>query len=282
MSVERITTGDGGSLVVEHHDVAHARARLVLVHGYAEHRGRYRALVAQLVAHGVACHTFDLRGHGESDGVRGHVDRFGDYLDDLQRVIDTVPKGDAPLLLLAHSLGSLIALCYVRKNRKTFDAFAVSSPFLGPAFEVPAARLLMAKTGSLMTPALRLESGLQPDWVSHDPAIVAAYRNDPFVFSTTTPRWFVEVSAAQRDLLAHANEIVTPALFLVAGSDRIADHRLALDLYKRLGTPDAQKELRLYPDLYHEVFNELPDARADVIRDLLSWLDQRLAQRSAG
>lgn len=273
MSVERISTRDGLSLVVEHHDVASARARLVLVHGYAEHRGRYRALVDELIAHGVACHAFDLRGHGESEGPRGHVDRFEDYLDDLQRVIDTVPAGKTPLLLLAHSLGALIALCYVRKHPNTFDAIAVSSPFLGPAFAVPAARQMLARAASVTTPALRFDSGLSPEWVSRDPEIVAAYAADPHVFGTTTPRWFVEVSAAQRDLMEHANEITTPALFLVAGSDRIADHRLAEQLFGRIAS---QKELHLYPDLYHEVFNEIPEARAEVISHLLSWIDSQL------
>lgn len=277
MPVERISTHDRLSLVVERHDVTSAKARLVLVHGYAEHRGRYRALLEQLTAHGVSSHAFDLRGHGESEGPRGHVGRFEDYLDDLQRVIRTVPAGNAPLFLLAHSLGSLIALSYVRTHPRTFDAIAVSSPFLGPAFAVPRARRRLARAASVITPTLRFASGLAPEWVSRDPEIVAAYAADPHVFGTTTPRWFVEVTAAQRDLLEHASEITTPALFLVAGSDRIADHRIAHELFSRLGTPESQKELRAYPDLYHEIFNELPAARAEVIGDLLAWIDSRSA-----
>ena len=264
-------------LAIEHRDVPSARARLVLVHGYAEHRGRYRALVDELTANGIACHLFDLRGHGESDGPRGHVDRFEDYLDDLQRVIDTLPASNAPLFLLAHSLGALIALCYIRKHPHPFRGIAVSSPFLGPAFAVPAARQMLARAASVTTPALKFESGLLPEWVSRDPEIVAAYAADPHVFSTTTPRWFIEVSAAQRDLLEHASEITTPALFLVAGSDRIADHQIAKEFFSRIGTPDSQKELHVYPDLYHEVFNELAEARAEVISDLVAWI-----RRSAG
>jgi alpha-beta hydrolase superfamily lysophospholipase len=276
MSVERISTHDGLSLAVEHFPAPNPRARLVLVHGYAEHRGRYRPLVGHLTSAGIECHTFDLRGHGESDGPRGHVDQFNHYLEDLQRVIETIPGGSTPLFLLAHSLGSLIALCYVRRHPAAFDAIAVSSPYLGPAFAVPAARAMLARGASAVAPKLRFKSGLDPEWVSRDPEMVAAYAADPHVFDTTTPRWFIEVSAAQRDLLAHANEITTPALFLVAGSDRIADHRIAHDLFSRLGTPTSQKRLRMYPDLYHEIFNELPPARAEVTRDLLSWLEERL------
>ena len=121
MSVERVRSRDGLALVVEHYDVADARARVVLVHGYAEHRGRYAALIRQLGAEGIECHAADLRGHGQSEGPRGHVNRFEDYLDDLERVVDSVRGrgGSAPLLVLAHSLGGLIALCYVRARPGT-------------------------------------------------------------------------------------------------------------------------------------------------------------------
>jgi alpha-beta hydrolase superfamily lysophospholipase len=284
MSVEHIHTHDGLSLAVERREVVDARARLVLVHGYAEHRRRYAALVDELAGSGIECHLFDLRGHGDSDGPRGHVERYADYLADLDRVAATVrPLGTTtPLFLLGHSLGALIALSYVRAHPGVFDALAVSSPFLGPAFPVPAARALLARAASLTTPAMRFDSGLQAAWVSRDPGVVAAYSADPKVFSTTTPRWFVEITAAQRELLEHADEIATPSLFLVAGSDRIADYRLTRDLFSRLGTPPSDKRLHEYPGLYHEVFNELPAARAEVIGDLLSWLEERLAPRSAG
>lgn len=278
MAVERTQTHDGLSLVVEHCEVAGARARLVVVHGYAEHRGRYRELVERLGSRGIECHLFDLRGHGQSDGPRAHVNRFTDYLDDLARVVATVQHrgGKTPLLLLGHSLGGLITLQYVRARPGACHAFAVSSPYLGPAFRVPRLKAILARALSLLAPKLLLPNGLRPQWVSRDEATVAAYRSDPLVFDTTTPRWYVETTAAQRSLIAHAEEITTPALFLVAGSDRIADHRIALDVFARLGTAD--KRLRTYPDLYHEVFNETAAAREEVIGDLLAWLDSTLAR----
>ncbi|HYC60754.1 MAG TPA: alpha/beta hydrolase [Thermoanaerobaculia bacterium] len=279
MSVARVSTHDGLSLTLEHHDVPDPRARLVLVHGYAEHRGRYGEVARQLLARGIECHLFDLRGHGESDGERGHVARFTDYVDDLDRVANTVRArgGATPLLVMAHSLGGLIALSYVRAHPDVFDAIAVSSPFLGPAFAVPAARAMLARAVSVAAPSIKFDSGLAPEWVSRDPETVAAYTADPHVFSTTTPRWYTEVTAAQRELLAHADEIKTPALFLIAGSDRIADHHLAHDFFNRLGTPATDKELHSYPDLYHEILNELPAARAEVTKDLLRWIEQRVA-----
>lgn len=279
MSVERIRTLDGLSLVVEHREVASPRARLVIVHGYAEHRGRYAALVERLAADGVECHLFDLRGHGESEGTRGHVARFVDYLDDLDRVTTSVRArgGTTPLVLLGHSLGGLIVLEYVRAHPASFDAFAVSSPFLGPAFRLPRGRAILARVLSFLAPKVSFASRLDPRWVSRDPDTVTAYANDPRVLRTTTPRWFTEITAAQRALIAHAEEIATPALFLLSGADRIADHRIAASVFDRLSSTN--KQLRIYPELYHEIFNELPAAREEVLRDLTVWL--RSAPRGA-
>jgi len=279
MSVERVLTRDGLALVVEHRELEGARARLVIVHGYAEHRGRYAALIDRLLANGIECHIFDLRGHGESEGLAAHVERFDDYLDDLDRVIASVGArgGTAPLLDLAHSLGGLIALSYVRAHPGAFEAMAVSSPFLGPAFPVPRVKAMFANVASAVVPTQSFAVVFDPSWISHDADVVAAYVNDPRVLRTTTARWYTEIKAAQQDLIAHAAEVTIPALFLLAEEDRIADHRIAAELFAHLGTPASQKELHTYPGLYHEVFNERPEAREAVITDLLSWLDHRLA-----
>ena len=279
MPVEQIPTRDDLTLAVEHRPLTSPRARLVIVHGYAEHRGRYASLIARLEERGVECHSFDLRGHGESQGARAHVPRFFDYLDDLQRVIATVPNG-APLFLLGHSLGGLIALAYVRAHPDVFDGLVVSSPFLGPAFTVPRVQSLLASIGTVIAPAMKIASPLDPASISRDSDVVAAYRADPRILRVTTPRWYTEVRAAQGELASHAHEIRTPALVLVGGDDRIADHHLALTLFERLGTPAAEKQLRAHQGLYHEVFNELTDAREEVIQDLLSWLESRLQSQA--
>lgn len=258
------------TLAIEHHTLPNPRARLLLVHGYAEHRGRYAELVAQLETQRIECHLFDLLGHGESAGPRGHVARFSQYLDDVQRVANEIPR-DLPRILLGHSLGGLIALSYVRAHPDDFDALVVSSPFLRAQFHVPRAQLFLGRIASRVLPALRIPNPLRAEWVSRDADVVAKYKSDPHVFRITTPRFFTESAAAQEELFAHADEIRTPALFLLAGSDRIADHKHALELFDRLGSKDKTKHV--YADLYHEIFNE-PE-RTTVFRDLRAWLESR-------
>ena len=261
-------------LAIEHHTLPAPLARVVVVHGYAEHRGRYAELVARLEERGLECHLFDLRGHGESAGARGHVRRFREYVDDLHRVANEVPR-DLPLFLLGHSLGGLISLAYVRAHPETFAAMAVSSPFLGPAFPVPKVQAGLASVATFVAPAMKFDSPLDARWISRDPDVVARYESDPQVLRVTTPRWYAEVTKAQADVLAHAHEIHTPALVIAGDADAIANHKLAITLFERLGTND--KQLRVHHGLYHEVFNELPADREVVIRELIAWLESRLA-----
>ena len=274
-----LRTPDGLTLVGEHHLRPDPRADVVIVHGYAEHTGRYAELITALDAAGFACHLIELRGHGRSEGVRGYVHRFGDYLDDLDlflgRIGEIQPpeRPAAPRILLGHSLGGLISLAYVLRRPDAFAALAVSSPFLYPAIEAPALKVWLASLISRMAPTRLMKSEIASRWLSHDPAVVAAYDSDPLVFKTLSPHWFFEVRQAQEDLFARAGEIHLPALFLLGDADCIADPARSRLVFERLGS--TEKQLVAYPGFYHEILNEIERAR--VVRDLLGWLEQRLS-----
>lgn len=270
-----LQASDGLALMGEHHLRPDRRADVILVHGYAEHAGRYAELVSALNAAGFACHLIELRGHGRSEGVRGYVRRFGEYLDDLdlflQRIGEVQPGEPAPRILLGHSLGGLISLAYVLRCPDAFAALAVSSPFLHPAMEVPALKVWLASIVSRLAPTHLMKSEIASRWLSHDPAVVTAYDEDPLVFKTFSPHWFFEIRRAQEEVFARAGEIRLPALFLLGDADRIADPARSRQVFERLGS--AEKQLVAYPGFFHEVFNELERAR--VIQDLVGWLHQR-------
>lgn len=244
------------------------RARVVLVHGYAEHTGRYAWLVGSLVAAGYECDVFDLRGHGRSTGARGHVARFADYLDDLERIIAR-PDAAQPLFGVGHSLGGLIALEYARVRPGTLAGLAVSSPFLAPAFEVTPLLEKLAAVVSRVAPRQAVKSNIDPGSLTHDVSVAEAYSNDPLVFDTATLGWWREVRRVQEDLLASAPDIRLPVLFLLGDADRVANWRRAADVFERLGSAD--KSLKVYAGFFHEVLNEV--GRARVLQDLVEWLE---------
>ena len=275
----KLQTHDGLVLVGEHYPRPDCRAVVVILHGYAEHAGRYAALVAELGAAGYECHLLDLRGHGSSAGVRGYVHRFDEYLDDVDLFLERIAEVRAedrrhpavPRILLGHSLGGLIALGHVLRRPDAFGALAVSSPFLHPTLEIPTLKAGVAAVTSHLMPTHLIKSELDSRGLSHDPAVVAAYDRDPRVFKTVSPRWFFEVQRFQREVLERAGAIHLPALFLIGDADPIADPKRAREVFERLGSAD--KRLVVYPGLFHEVFNELERGR--VVHDLLSWLDER-------
>ena len=271
-----LTTVDGFALRVVNHRLPGARARVLIVHGYAEHLGRYDELVGVLLDHGFEPHRFDLRGHGESGyAPRGHVDSFEHYRLDLARVLAAVEarSGDqeGPLFLFGHSLGGLIVLDHALSSRSSIAGLILSSPYL--AATGIARPLLADLVGrvSPFAPKLQLDSGLDADDLSHDPEVVEAYRSDPLVFGTVTPGWLHEVHEAQHRVLSRAGEIRTPTLLLLGEDDPVAAPRRALDLFSQLGATD--KEHFVYPGFLHEVFNET--GRARVVDDLLEWLTRR-------
>jgi alpha-beta hydrolase superfamily lysophospholipase len=210
--------------------------------------------------------------------VRGFVPRFADYLSDLElflaRIDEVRPApagGEVPRVLLGHSLGGLIALDFVLTHPSTFDALAVSSPFLKPAIEVPWLKAGLAAITSKLAPTLLTPSEIDSRGLSHDPAVVAAYDHDPLVFKTFNAHWFFEVQRAQEEVFAGAAPIRLPALFLLGGADPIADPERGRAVFERLGSAD--KRLEVYQGFLHEVFNET--GRERVLSDLLAWLGER-------
>ena len=174
------TETDEGIVLVGEHDLPSppdaVRSDVVLVHGFGEHRGRYGALVGALVAAGHACHRFDLRGHGDSGGRRGHVERFADYRSDLvafvERAVGPLAAAGRPRIVLGHSLGGLIVLDTLLCQPALADLEVLSSPFLATAFALPplmrpflaAARWVVPRCQLLRGPDPKGLSGTRRSW----------------------------------------------------------------------------------------------------------------------
>ncbi len=265
----RIETRDGLALAGWHWRLAGHRARVVLVHGYGEHLGRYSHVLAALLAAGFECHGFDLRGHGESAGPRGHVPEFAAYRDDLARfTAHALGETGGPSVLLGHSLGGLICLSTLLHQDLPFEALVVSSPFLAPTLRLSPVSAGALRLGAKLLPRFSVSSGIDAEGLSRDPAVVAAYLEDPKLVSTFTLAWAAAALAAQRDVLERAPEITLPALFLLGDADPIADPDRGRAVFERLGSAD--RRLLVYELYRHEVFNEIGKER--VIADLVGWL----------
>lgn len=239
------------------------RGLVVVTHGYAEHGGRYREVAHVLVREGVAVLTYDCRGHGRSSGQRGHVDRFDDYLDDLDAAIAwgrgecaSVGLTDPRLVLLGHSHGALIVLRALTDAQRASGARAavLSSPFLGLRLKVSPVKRIGGKVVARVYPSLTLSNEIKIEDLTSDEGKLAERRADTLCHGEATAGWFNEATAAQEFVHEHAHAIQVPTLWLVGGADPIADPARSQAVAARVrgGTVE-------YHDLVglkHEVLNE--------------------------
>jgi lysophospholipase len=273
--VRDLTAADGTRLRYRSWPAEDARAHLLVSHGLGEHGGRYARLAAELSAEGFAVHALDHRGHGLSGGARGHVRRFTGFVDDFEAfrraVTAELPPG-APVFVLGQSMGGLIVIRWLQAHPEAPVRGAVlASPLLGIALQPPRWKVALSGVLSRVAPALPFGNEIDPDQLSTDAAVVAAYRADPQVHARITPRLYTEMLAAMDAAFDEAGRIAHPLLFLVPGADPVVDAAGALRLARALR---GDVTVRDYPQMRHETLNEV--GRAAVVTDVLSWMGPRI------
>lgn len=250
-----------------------ARAAVVIVHGYAEHSGRYDWFGEQLANAGFAVHAYDLRGHGRSDGPRARVRSFREHLDDLAAFLELVrAESPGPLFLLGHSMGGLVAALYVAVRRPAIHGLILS----GPAVARPSrgARVLGSIAGLVAKVAPGLPTRkLAATAVSRDPAVVKAYDEDPLVYRGGIPATTIAAFGRAVDRLhREAGNIRVPLLIVHGTADELASPEGSQDLFDRVGSSD--RVFKQYEGLAHEVLNE-PE-KETVLADIRRWLESHV------
>ena len=250
------------------------RAVLLLVHGLAEHSGRYEGFAEFFTAAGFAVHALDHPGHGKSDGRRGHIRRFSDFTDVLGVFVDEVRKQhpDLPIVLVGHSMGGLIASDFLIERQSDFAMAVLSGPAIKAHEEPPKFAIFMMRLLARLMPRLGVIQ-LDASGVSRDPDVVQKYINDPLVYSgKVSARLAVEMFKAMSRVVEGASSIRLPVLLLHGGADTLTAVSGSQVLHDAISTED--KQIVVYGGLYHEIFNE-PE-RLDVMSEMRAWIDERL------
>ncbi len=250
------------------------KALLIVVHGLAEHSGRYMNVVNRFVPSGYAVYGIDHIGHGKSDGKRVYVKRFQDYINTLRIYIETIQdwQPGIPLFMIGHSMGGLIGAAYLLEHQHKLSGAVFSGPGIKVPDSISASVILAGKMLSLVFPKTGILQ-LDANGVSKDPSVVAAYVNDPLVYTgKITARLGAEMLKTMQDVTEKANKISLPITIVQGGNDLLVDPNGAQLLYDLVSSAD--KTIKIYDGLYHEVFNE-PE-REQVLNDVQKWLEARL------
>ncbi len=259
---------DGTKLFASYYGVDKAKGNALILHGYAEHGGRYQELAKTLNDCHMNALCVDLRGHGRSEGERGLISRFEEYLEDTEAALAQLQQqgGDKPVLLAAHSNGALIALRLLADPFRcpaSIQAAVISSPFLGLKIQAPAKKIV-ARLASRILPKLTLPNEIKSEHLSHDPEKIREHEHDTLCHDVASARWFTEATETQAWVEEFAPRIRVPSLWVVAGMDQIAEPEQARKVNARLSAETSYHE---FPEMHHEVLNELGRAQ---IYDLIS------------
>jgi len=253
------------------------KAVLLIVHGLAEHSGRYMNVVNRFVPMGYAVYGIDHVGHGKSSGTRVYVCRFEEYTQTLKIYFDMVRRWqpDKPIFLMGHSMGGLIGAVYLLDHQAELAGVVLSGPAVKPHDSVSPAIFFVGKVISALMPKMGVIL-LEAEGVSRDPAVVKAYVNDPLVCrGKVTARLSTELVRAMRRVAAEAANIRLPILILQGSADSLVDPKGAQMLYDAVSSVD--KTIKIYDGLYHEVYNE-PE-HDQVLGDVEAWLETHLGLR---
>lgn len=250
------------------------RAVIVLVHGYAEHSGRYEYVGNALAARGYAVHTFDLRGHGRSGGQRAIVRSFAEYVADLRIFLARVRARHpgAPIFLFGHSMGGGIVTLAAIIDPPRADGIVLSGPALGAGSVAAPMRALVLTLGRLLPslPLTKLDAGA----ISRDPDVCRRYDDDPLVYRGRIKAGLAAAMMRAGERISRdMGDIRYPLLIMHGTLDALASLEGSERLHAQAASGD--KTLTTYEGLYHEILNE-PE-RDQVIADLVEWLDARTA-----
>lgn len=242
------------------------RATFVLVHGLAEHSGRYERTGGLLADSGFHVRSFDLIGSGATGGARWDIDSWDRYHDQIEGHMSWARDQERPVILMGHSMGGNLVLGYTASPRPDPDLLVASAPALagGAAWQRKLAPVL-----AKVLPKLALSNALDLEHLSRDPAVGEAYMADPLVYHKSTVRFGAALFAAIDEVATSVGAVRTPTLVLHGGSDRIVPPQSTAFLADIPGF-----ERRLYPTLRHEILNE-PEG-PEIVAEIVEWITSKL------
>lgn len=242
---------------------------IALVHGLGEHSGRYAHLTAFWAERGFASVGVDLRGHGRSEGARGHVPSYDVVMDDISRFLQraTAAVPNVPVVLYGHSMGGNLVLNYAIRRQPALAAIVATSPYLRLAFEPPAWRLAMARALRRVVPSLGQSTGLNTEALSRDPEVIARYLADPLVHSRITIGAFLAIHEAAESIVARGAELPAPTLVVHGSDDRITSVEGSRAF---VAGSQGKAELHVVEGARHETHNE-PDWK-ETAAFVIEWI----------
>ena len=244
-----------------------------IIHGLGEHSNRYDDFAEYFCKKGFGVYSIDLRGHGKSEGKRGHINNFKKLIDDSEEMFINIRKENlnVPMVMFGHSLGGCIALNYLCENQsKEIDLAIISSPWLRTVLEPPKFILYIQKILVGLFPSFTLNNRLDPYHLSKNTNKVKKYIKDPLVHNRISLKMFSEVNKAIDKIENESEKINIPVLLVHGKKDNIISYKGTEKVSKKINN----SKLTLYEGLYHEPHNDLE--KNEILADYTSFIKNNI------
>jgi len=268
-----ITTRDNLKIAIFSNQLKSEKGLILITHGMGEHANRYGHMANFFSNEGFAVMAFDIRGHGCSEGKRGHAPGYDYLMDDLDRVYLKVKTDypSLPIFLFGHSMGGNLVLNFLLRKQKELNGAIVTGPYLRLGFEPPKWKIILAKLSANIWPSLSQPTELELDALSRNQDVIHKYEDDELVHDRITSAFFVNVHFAGQYAISHANEIKTPLLIMHGEDDRLTSPEGSKEF---ASNANSNVHLKLWKGLYHELHNE-PEKK-EVFQYELEWIEELL------
>jgi alpha-beta hydrolase superfamily lysophospholipase len=252
------------------------RAVVLLIHGLGEHARRFEHVAAAFNASGIAVVGIDLRGHGLTEGLRGHIVSYEHLMDDMDFFLKKTKAlyKKTPVFIYGHSMGGNIVLSYVLRRNPKINAVLTTSAWIVLGFQPPAIKVFLGKAVRKLYPTFSQSNSLDTKSISRIPLEVKAYEDDPLVHNKITAATGADILAAADVLRDNKDAFPCPLLMSHGTEDGLISYKGSEIFYENHKSNTKDITLKLWEGGYHELHNDL--CKSEMIAYQLEWILKHL------
>lgn len=243
---------------------------IIINHGFAEHCSRYDYIAQSFNEARLGVYRYDLRGHGRTKSVKGHIDNFMDFAYDADNMVNLIKEEspDLPLFMMGHSMGGFITCLYGIEYPNKLDGQIFSGAAVGRLPRVEGIKGDLYRLINMFFPKILVKNNISKDICSLS-KVVEEYEEDSLVLKEATLNFYVQFLVKGVDWIKDNIERYRyPCLITHGEKDKIVPKEIAMYLYNSISSED--KEIKIYDDLFHEILNEREKDK--ILSDIINWL----------